>query len=315
MNMNECKKIKILWFGTPEISANVLEMLINDGYNIVGVVAQMDKPVGRKAIIVDVPTKTIAKKYNIPVYQPEKLRNDYSFINEINPDLILTLAYGQIVPHEVLIIPKYGCINLHGSLLPKYRGAAPIQYSLLNGDKETGITLMEMVDKMDAGCIFYQSKVTIDDSDNCELLTKKLEKAAYLCVNEGLLDVINGTNKGIEQNEEEVTFTKKINEEDQKILFNNSAFSIHNKIRALNPNPGCYFQYKNVKYKISSSKLVDIKCNIGEIISYDKDGLTIGTSEKAIVFTSIQKPGKNMLNIKDFYNGNRDLFIVKDKVD
>lgn len=307
----DIRNIKILWFGTPEISANVLERLINNNFNICGVVAQIDKPVGRKREIKPVPTKIIANKYNIPIYQVERLKNEYDFIKDINPDLILTLAYGQIVPTEVLKMPKYGCLNLHGSILPKYRGAAPIQFALLNGDKLSGVTLMEMVEKMDAGRIFYVKEVEIEDEDNYDTLTIKLEKAAYDCLIEGLESVISGENKGIEQEEDKVTFTKKILDSDQIIEFNDANL-IHNKIRALNSNPGTYFIFNDLNYKVSKSIVIDKKVPSGQVYSYDNKGLIVGCGEQSICFLNLQKPGKKLLDIKDFYNGNRDLFKINE---
>ena len=309
----EPKKIKILWLGTPRISSEVLEKVILDGFNIVGVVAQEDKPAGRKKQILPVPTKVVAQKYNIPIYQPAKIRLDYDFIKDINPDLIITLAYGQIIPHGLLEIPKYGCLNLHGSLLPKYRGAAPMQYALLNGDKKTGITLMEMVDEMDAGKMYLKEEVRIDDDDNMETLTDKMVIAAFNALKNGLYDYLNGANNGEEQNLEEVTFTKKIKPEDEKIDFNDTAINIHNKVRALNPDPGCYFEFNGLNYKVNSTKIINNNSIPNVIVSYDKNGLIIGCKEGCICFTSIQKPGKNMLKIQDFYNGNRELF-KKDEI-
>ena len=148
--------IRIVYMGTPELSAEILEGLINHGYKIAGVIAQEDKPVGRKNVIQKVPTKVVAEKYQIPVYQPHRIRLDYDFVKQINPDLIITCAYGQIVPQGLLDIPRLGCINVHGSLLPKYRGASPIQSALIHGEKETGVTIMEMIDKMDAGRMIYK---------------------------------------------------------------------------------------------------------------------------------------------------------------
>lgn len=309
------KKIRILWLGTPLISAIVLEKLIKSGYNIVGVVAQTDKPIGRKNIVEPVPTKIVANKYSIKVYQPLKIRLDYEFIKEITPDLILTLAYGQLIPQGLLDIPKFGCLNLHGSLLPKYRGAAPMQYALMNGDYETGITLMEMVDKMDAGRMFYKEPVLIDDIDNMETLTIKMAEAAFTCCEKGLNDYLNNINKGEVQDENLVSFTSKIKPEDQIISFSIPAINIHNKIRALNPDPGIYFVYNGVNYKVASSKIVDLKYDIGKVVEYNSDGLLIGTSNKSILITSVQKPGKKMLSIKDFYNGNRNLFIKGETIE
>jgi len=304
------KKIKILWLGTPKISAIVLERLIKDGYNIVGVIAQIDKPVGRKQILMPVPTKEIALKYNIPVYQPLKIRLDYEFVKEIKPDLILCLAYGQLIPTGLLDIPKFGCLNLHGSILPKYRGAAPMQYALLNGDSSTGVTLMQMVDKMDAGKMYLKEEFPLTEDDNMDSLTIKMANAAYNVVSNGLKDYLNGSNIGIEQDESQATFTAKIKPEDQCILFENTAESIVNKIRALNSEPGTYFVYNNENFKVSSSKIVDKQAKIGEIVSFDKNGLVIGTSSKCISFLNIQKPGKKMMSFSNFYNGNRDLFVV-----
>ena len=144
-------EIRLLFMGTPEISAYVFEKMIEDGYHFVGLVAQPDHPVGRKGIIEKVPTKKVAEKYSIPVFQPIKIRDDFAFVDDIKPDLVITLAYGQIVPQAFLDKVPMGCLNLHGSLLPKYRGASPIQTALINGDSITGVTLMEMVKAMDAG--------------------------------------------------------------------------------------------------------------------------------------------------------------------
>lgn len=307
-NIIDRKKVRILWLGTPEISANVLNRMLSSGYNIIGVVSQIDKPIGRKQIIEPVPTKIVANLFNIPVFQPIKIRLDYEFVKEMAPDLIISLAYGQLIPQGLLDIPKYGCLNLHGSLLPKYRGAAPMQYALLNGDDVTGITLMEMIAQMDAGKMFFKKEVTISDEDNIDSLTDKMADAAFYCVEHGLDDYLNGLNKGVEQKEDLATFTTKIKPEDQIISFSDSAKNIHNKIRALSTQPGAFFVFKNANYKVFSSDIVDIKCKPGEIFEYTKNGLVIGTTNKSIRILSIQKPGKKSLSIKDFFNGNRELF-------
>ena len=189
-NLNMFKKdLKIVYLGTPKISAIVLENLIINGYNIVGIVSQVDKPQGRKMIVKPTETKLIGEKYNIPVFQPVKIRDDYAFLKELEPDIILTMAYGQIIPQAVLDIPKIMPLNLHGSILPKYRGASPIQQALLNGDKTTGITLMEMVDKMDAGKMFFKKEIAIEEDDNYESLSNKLAKLAYEVFDEGIQDL------------------------------------------------------------------------------------------------------------------------------
>lgn len=309
------KKIKILYLGTPELSAKVLEKLILSGYNIIGVVAQCDKELNRKKELIPVPTKVVANKYNIPVFQKEKIRNDFEFIKELNPDLILTLAYGQIIPHDLLIIPKLGCLNLHGSLLPKYRGAAPIQYSLLNGDSITGVTLMEMVDEMDAGKMYYKTIIKIDDNDNYTTLTDKMVDSAFECFDAGIDAVINKENLGEEQNIKEVTFTHKINRDIEKLNFNDSAKHIKNIIRALTNEPGCYFIYNNEKFKVFNAEIINSSTNApGQILAYDKNSLVIGTKDYPLRITKIQRQGKKILEIKDFFIGKPDLFIINDFV-
>ena len=198
-----CKNKRIVFMGTPEIASIVLEGLIESGFNIVAVVAQEDKPFGRKKVLKEVPTKVIANKYNIPVYQPHKIRLDYEFLKEIKPDLILTCAYGQIVPQGLLDIPSLGSLNLHGSLLPKYRGASPIQQALIHDDKVSGVTLMEMIDKMDAGRMYYKKEVLVDEDDNYTSLYNKIATCALQVAKEGLPLYLEGKLKGEEQNEED----------------------------------------------------------------------------------------------------------------
>ena len=312
----DIKDLKILYFGTPEMSAVVLEKLLQNGYNIIGLVAQIDKPVGRKGIIKNVPTKEVALKYGVPVFQPYKLRNDCDFVKELNPDLILTFAYGQIVPKEVLLAPRYGCLNLHGSLLPKYRGAAPIQYALLNGEKETGVTLMEMIEKMDAGRMFYKKEVDIKDDDNYETLSDKLAYLAYEVFDEGIQGVIDGSNKGEEQDENLVSFTKKIKSEESLIDFDGDANSINNKIRAFYPDPGTYFVFNNEKIKVAKAEVVSLSSDKvpGTVIKYDKNDLIIACKRNALSIKLLQKPGKKMMDYKSFFNGNQNLFKVNETI-
>ena len=310
------KDLKIVYLGTPKISAIVLENLIKNGYKIVAVVSQVDKPQGRKMILTPTETKLVAQKYNIPVFQPVKIRDDYEFLKELEPDIILTMAYGQIIPQAVLDIPKYLPLNLHGSILPKYRGASPIQQAILNGDKSTGITLMEMVDKMDAGRMFYKKEVEIKDDDNYETLSDKLAYLAYEVFDEGIQSVIDGANKGKEQDESLVSFTKKIKAEQSLIDFNDDACSINNKIRALNPDPGTYFVFNNVKIKVAKAEVVKLSSDMfpGTIIKYDKNDFIIACKHNALSIKLLQKPGKKMMDYKSFFNGNQNLFKVNETI-
>lgn len=308
------KELKIAYLGTPKISAIVLEKLIKNGYNVQLVVSQEDKPQGRKMIITPTETKLVAEKYNIPVFQPHKIRDDYAFLTKFNIDILLTMAYGQIIPQAVLDIPKIKALNLHGSLLPKYRGASPIQAAILNGDKITGITLMEMVDKMDAGRMYYKKEIEIADNDNYETLSLKLADLAYETFDEGIQDVADGINKGVEQDESLVSFTKKIKLEDSELIFNADSSSIINKIRAFYPDPGTFFSHSDVKYKVKKATLVENKSNTtpGKIVKYDKNAFYIETGDGVISILELQKPGKKMMDYKSFFNGNQNLFKVGD---
>lgn len=304
---------RIVFMGTPDISAKVLNGLIVAGYNIVGVIAQPDRPVGRKKILEPVPTKVVALQHNIPVFQPIKIRNEYDFINDLKPDLILTLAYGQIVPQGLLDIPKFGCLNLHGSLLPKYRGAAPIQYALMNNDKETGMTLMKMVKEMDAGEMYDVEKVGIDKEDNSTSLFNKMGDAALTLILRNLPIVFDGKLKGVPQDENKVTFAPSIKPEEEKLDFYKSKEEIFGKIRALSDHPGAYCLMNGQKLKIYSSKIVsnDICGEAGTIIKADKNGLFVQTVNGILSLLSLQKEGKNRMDFKSFVNGNANLIGTK----
>ncbi len=307
------KELRILYLGTPDISASVLEKLIEEGYNIIGVVSQPDKEVGRKHILTATPVKVIALNHNIKVFQPLKIKEIIEEIKKIEPDILLTMAYGQLIPDSILNLPKIKALNLHGSLLPKYRGASPIQASLLNGDEETGVTLMEMVHEMDAGNMFYKKVVKIDKKDNFDTLKNKISLAAFEAFNEGIEPIINADYKGEVQDPTLATFTKKISEEDEIISFEDSAKNIVNKIRALTSDPGAYFIYKNEKIKVFDADIISGSNLIpGKIKSYDKNGLFIETQEGIISILNLQKPGKKPINIKDFYNGNRTYFEINE---
>ena len=300
--------LRIMYMGTPELSSEILEGLIQNGINIVAVVAQNDKPVGRKGIIMPVPTKVVASKYNIPVYQVEKIRLDYEFVKEINPDLIITCAYGQIVPQGLLDIPKYGCINVHGSLLPKYRGASPIQSALINGEKETGVTIMEMIDKMDAGGMLLKKSFVLEEDDNYTSVCKKISKAGL----EGLLECIPliAENKAVfvPQNEDEVTYCKKILKDDEHLDVNDTVFNVINKIRGLSETPGAYLLMDDQVFKIyKAKKYSDELGNVGEIVQADKRGVILQLVDGQNALFEIQKQGKKKMDYKSYINGEKNL--------
>ena len=307
--MIDIKDLKLLFMGTPEISAYVFEKMIEAGYRFVGLVAQPDHPVGRKGIIEKVPTKVVAEKYNIPVFQPEKIRLDYSFMEEIKPDLVITLAYGQIVPQGFLDIPKYGCLNLHGSLLPKYRGASPVQSVLINNEKVTGVTLMEMVKAMDAGRMYAKKEIVIEEDDNSTSLFNKVKEAASELVIESLPLYINNELKGVEQDENEVTFCSIIKPEQEKLDLNMSAQELVGYIRGLSDEPGAYLYLNGLKLKIYKAKVVDnsVSAEVGTIVKADKNGLYMQAKDGIISLLEIQKEGKKRMDYRSFINGNQNL--------
>ena len=301
--------LKLVFMGTPEISAYVFERMIEDGYHFVGLVAQPDHPVGRKGIIEKVPTKLVAEKYNIPVFQPEKIRLDYSFINELKPDLVITLAYGQIVPEGFLSVPRLGCLNLHGSLLPKYRGASPVQSALINNEEVTGVTIMEMVKAMDAGRMYAKKVVKIDEDDNATSLFNKIKIAASELILEALPLYIEGKLVGEKQNEAEVTFCSTIKPEQEKLDLSLSTKEIIGWIRGLSDEPGAYAYLNDFKLKIYKAKIANNLAThqIGEIVEADKNGLLFQVRDGQIAILELQKEGKKRMDYRSFINGNQNL--------
>ena len=301
------KDYRLIFMGTPQIAATVFEKLILSGWNFIALITNEDKPVGRKKIITPTPCKEVALKYNIPFYQPHRIREDNSFLNDLKPDLILTMAYGQIVPLEVLRAPKYGCLNLHGSLLPKYRGAAPIQRAIINGDKISGITLMEMVEAMDAGRMYAKQEIEILDDDNYSSLCLKMSETAFLCADNNLENYLLNNLKGETQDESLVTFANKINKEDEHLDINKEAIEQINYIRGLSETPGAYLYFNNLKLKIFKAKYIDlnIEAKIGEIISNDK--LIYHTSNGDVEILDLQLEGKKRMDSKSFLNGFKNI--------
>lgn len=296
--------MRIVFMGTPEFAVPVLNELIKN-YNVVLVVSQPDREKDRKGNLLMTPTKKLAIDYNVDVYQPTKIKEEYEKILNYKPDIIITCAYGQILPNEILNYPKYGCINVHGSLLPKYRGGAPIHHAIINGEKETGITIMYMDSKMDSGDIIYQSKIEIGDNDNLDKIYKEMSFLGARTLLEILPQIFEGTNSRIKQDETLVSFGLNITKEEEKIDFNQSSLRIHNKIRGLSSIPGAYALINDKRMKIYESKLTDIPSkNVpGTIVKIDKNGILVSTNDKEIIITDIKLEGKKRCLVKDFING------------
>src|SRR5574344_1454395 len=217
MSFQNNHDVKILYMGTPAMSAEVLTALLAADFKVIGLGCQEDKPLGRDKVAEVVPTKAVALAHQIPIFQPHKIRLDYEFAKSLDFDVIVTMAYGQIIPQGLLDLAKVGCLNLHGSLLPKYRGAAPIQRAIMAGETKTGITLMEMVAAMDAGRMYDTAEVVILPEDNYTSLCPKLASAAAALINKDLLAYANGTLPGVEQKEKDVTIANKIKPEDEHL--------------------------------------------------------------------------------------------------
>lgn len=300
-------KLNIIYMGTPDFSVPALDEL-NKNYNILAVVTQPDKEVGRKRQLKASPVKEYAINNNIKVFQPSKIRVDYKDILSLNPDIIITCAYGQIIPKEVLDYPKYGCVNIHASLLPKLRGGAPIHKAIINGYDETGVTIMYMDEKMDSGDIIYQEKVKIEENDNAGTLFDKLSVLGSKMIIKVLPDIINGTNKRIKQNENEITYAYNITREEEHILFNKSTRDVYNHIRGLYPWPVGYATLDDKKVKIYSSKIgTSTKYGeTGEIINIYNDAIGVKTLDGEILITELQFEGKKRVSVKDYLNGLHD---------
>jgi len=310
--------LNILFMGTPDFAEESLKSIDKAGFNILGVVTNPDKPKGRGMKMVSSPVKKYALEKNIPVYQPIKVRNNPEFIEEVrkmNPDLICVVAYGKILPEELLKIPKLGCINVHGSLLPKYRGAAPIQWAVINGDKKTGITTMYMDVGMDTGDMILKKEVDIGGNETTGELWDRLAKIGGELLVETLNKIEDGTAPREKQGEN-FTMAPMLNKEMSKIDWENqSAIQIKNLVRGLNPIMGayCYLNDKKIKFwKVDvvnkfESEIEDInKLENGTVLIADpKEGLFIKTKEGILEVLEIQGENAKRMSIGDFLRGNK----------
>lgn len=300
--------MKILFMGTPDIASGCLEKLIKEKYDVIGVVTQPDKQVGRGKKIVFSPVKQVAIENNLPVYQPERAKEE-SFVNEIkdlNPDVIVVVAYGQLLSKEFLNIPKYGCVNVHVSLLPKYRGAAPINWVIINGEEKTGVSTMFMDEGLDSGDIILQSEFKLDDEITAGELHDwmTLEGSKVLCET---LDLIkDGKAPRTPQNHDEFSYAPIMDKNLGHVDFSKTAREIHNLVRGVNPWPSAYTTYMDKKMKVWKTKVLDEKSTKepGTILKVDKEGIKVSTKDKVILITEIQMPNKKRMEVKEFIKGN-----------
>lgn len=308
--------LNILFMGTPDFAKESLEAVYNSKYNIIGVVTNPDKPKGRGMKVVASPVKEFATEKNIPVYQPEKVKNNTEFIEkikELNPDIICVVAYGKILPEEILNIPKYGCINVHGSLLPKYRGAAPIQWAVLNGDKVTGVTTMYMDAQMDTGDIILKKETQISEDETTGELWNRLAKIGGELLVETLKKIEDGTAPREKQGAD-YSLAPMLDKKMAKIDWKNQTTKqIKNLVRGLNPIMGAYtfLNGKKIKFwKVDIAKNVEFDNEINTfrngtvVISNDKDGLFIKTKDGLLQVLEIQGENSKKMPIQDYLRGN-----------
>lgn len=297
--------MKVVFMGTPEFAVPILKLLI-DEYDVVGVVTQPDRMVGRKRIITPPPVKELAIEHNIKVFQPLKIKENYQEILALSPDLIVTCAYGQILPEEILQFPKYGCINVHASLLPKLRGGAPIHHAIIDGYKETGITIMCMSKKMDQGDILTQVKTPILDDDTLGSLQYKLSEMAKDLLKSTIPLLIEDKIIPLKQNEEEATYGYNISREEERIDFTKSIEEVDRQVRGLNPVPGAYTTLNGKILKIYDVRFGDRyypNTEDGTIVDFHHDGFSVVCGKKELVITDMALEGKRRCAAKDFLNG------------
>ena len=314
--MNE----RIVFMGTASFSLEVLKMLIEEKYNIVGVVTQPDRFVGRKKVLTMPDVKVEALKYDIPVVQPARIKEDYQEVIDLNPDLIITAAYGQIVPQALLDAPRLGCVNVHASLLPKYRGGAPVHQAIIDGEEKTGVTIMYMVKKMDAGNIISQRETPIAYDETVETLYNRLGVIGSELLKDTLPSILEGTNASIPQDESLVTYSPTLSRDDERINWDLTALQVYNKVRGMNSWPGTFTTYQGKTVKIWAGKVHQCENAMkhhahqenGTIVKVFKDAIGVKVSDGVYLITEFQLEGKKKMLVKDYFNGN-NIFEVDTK--
>lgn len=308
MNFEDIKLEKdptIIFMGTPDFSVPILKGIM-EHYKVRAIVTQPDRKVGRDGKVIFSPVKQVAFDNDILCLQPEKIRDILQDINVLEPDLIITCAYGQILPLEMLQIPRLGCINVHASLLPKLRGGAPIHHAIMDGFSKTGVTIMYMDKGMDTGDIISQREIPISNDDTAETLHDKLSVLGRDLLLETLPSILNGTNSRTTQNEAEATYGFNITREDEHIDFSKTKRQIVNKVRGLNSWPGAYCILDDKILKVwkcrEGERIYDLGTD-GEITRIYDDGFGVKTSNGEVVFTEVQLEGKRKMAAKDFING------------
>ena len=302
--------MKIMFMGTPEISATCLERLLADGHEVTSVITREDKPRGRKMVMTPTVVKTLAIERNIRVYTPATLRGEEfsALLSELSPELIVVVAYGKILPKSVIDFPKYGCINLHVSLLPKYRGAAPMQRAIMEGEKETGVTVMYMDEGLDTGDIIAKEVFPIGPADDFEAIHDRSADIGSALLSKTIFEIEKGNVKREKQNDAEATYAKKVEKEDCKIDFTLSAKKLDFIIRGVTPIPGAFCYHNGKMLKINKATPIDKNGECGKVLFLDDKGegaITVGCGEGSLVITSVIPEGKGKMSAGDFIRGRK----------
>ena len=310
---------KLVFMGTPAFSVPILEGLLEEGYEVVAVVTQPDRPVGRKKIITPTPVKEAAVKHGLLVLQPEKISGSEEMekIIALQPDVIITAAFGQFLPEKLLQAPVHGAINVHASLLPKYRGGAPVHYSIINGEKETGVTITEMIKKMDAGGIYAQESLPITKQDDVGTMFEKLSALGKQLLLKTLPDILNGNLSPRPQDESKVTFSPNTTREQEAIDWNKTAEEIDNQVRGMRPWPIAFTTYEQTRWKLLNVEALAEKTTAepGTIIKKDKKNLWIACGKQTVLaIKELQPAGKGKQAINEFLNGSGQQVMIGQQV-
>lgn len=297
--------MRVMFMGTTPFSCVILQQLIDDGYDVVAVVTQPDRPFGRKKVLKASPVKEMAFEHGIPVLQPERIKNSVDEVLAMQPDLVITCAYGQIVPKPILDYPKYKCLNVHASLLPKFRGGAPIHWSIIRGEKETGVTLMLMDVGMDSGDMLTSRSVPIAADDTMGDVEAKLMHVSKDLIHVDLARYLNGELVFVPQDKDAVTLAYTIQRDDEFISFNQDVHIVYNHIRGLIPWPVGYGRLEGENVKFHQAKMIEtVQSKVpGTITQVTDEGITIACLNGSVIITRIQPAGKPVTAAKDFANG------------
>jgi len=299
--------MKIIFMGTPEFAVPSLKALIESDHDVIAVVAQPDKPKGRGHKIASPPTKVLSQEFNIPVLQPDKIKTDEFLkeLEELDPDVICVTAYGKIIPKSILELPEYGCINVHPSLLPKYRGAAPINWTIAGGDKVTGVTIIQMDEGMDSGDMLLVREVPISDEDDAGTMFEKLSHIGGEMLVETIGLLAEGKLNPVKQDESLVTYAPMLKKSDGEINWERPSLELWNLIRGMNPWPGTFTKLGNRTLKIFKTKVVEGHGKPGEVVLSSKNDLHIATGDGALEILELQIEGGKRLDIKAFITGHQ----------